>query len=563
MPVVDLLLHCSFAVYRRPWKLPMKSLIHPAITALGLSVLCFLGYISPLTNPEHLWLYQDSSDPASVFVPVLLNVALVWLVLFLVLRAAEKPGRLQVLVWCSFFFAIPLLVVKVVSQVSGVVLPLWLSCVILLAWGLTCGVFLILRRRSFGRAFAQTRTFACSVLTCVGLGAALLLGQTIWCLFQAQAVNTPLALHSPDPRLSKPTSPHKPRVLWIILDELSYQQVYERRFPSLNLPAFDQLAAQSTLFTQVQPAAERTEFAIPSFFTGLRVDDIRAGADGSLRSLHDPLTGAWQPFHAEDTVFHDALDRGYKTAVAGWYIPYCRILASFLDRCNWTYGADADKWMLPGASIQHNILTPWLRIASRFVPNGYTNDQFASQLAATHIADYRWLSAEADKMLQDPSLNFLLLHIPAPHPGGIYDRRTGTFTTHGASYIDNLALADQYLAHVQQLLKSRGEWDATTVIVMGDHSWRTRLLWSGKPDWTAEEQAASLGGQFDPRPAYIVKLPRQTESARIDTPFDAVNTRPLLTAILSGKVQSPTDLASFASNLNQQSLAKLHQPSSR
>jgi hypothetical protein len=541
----------------------MKSLIHPAITALGLSVLCFLGYISPLINPKHLWLYQDSGAPASVFVPVLLNVAFVWLALFLVLCAAERPGRVQVFVWCSLFFAIPLLLVKVSSQVTGIVLPLWLSWTLLLAWCLTWAAVLVLRRRSLQRSFAHTRTFARTVLACVGIGATLLLGQTIWCLSQAVTMGAHLGLHSPDPHISNRTAPHKPRVLWIIFDELSYQQVYERRFPSLQLPAFDQLAAQSTVFINVRPAAERTEFAIPSFLTGLRVDDIRASADGNLSSLHDPLTGAWQPFHPQDTVFQDALDRSYTTAVAGWYIPYCRILPNLLDRCKWTYAADTDKWMLPSASIRRNVLSPWLRIASRFVPNGYTDDQFASQLAGTHIADFHWLSAEADKLLEDPSLNFVLLHIPAPHPLGIYNRRTGTFTTHGASYIDNLALADRYLAHIQQVLKSRGEWDATTVIVMGDHSWRTTLIWSAEPGWTAEEQAASLGGQFDPRPAYIVKLPHQASPTRIDTAFDAVNTRPLLAAILNGRMQSPADLASFAADRNQHALASLSTPPPR
>ena len=34
-----------------------------------------------------------------------------------------------------------------------------------------------------------------------------------------------------------------------------------------------------------------------------------------------------------------------------------------------------------------------------------------------------------------------------------------TFTTGGSSYINNLALADRYLAHVHDLLEQRGEWN--------------------------------------------------------------------------------------------------------
>jgi hypothetical protein len=163
-----------------------------------------------------------------------------------------------------------------------------------------------------------------------------------------------------------------------------------------------------------------------------------------------------------------------------------------------------------------------------------------------HVADYRDLLAAGDRFLDDPSLGFLLIHMPAPHPDGIYDRRTGTFGRAGTSYLDNLALADRYLDHVHQLLEQRGEWDSSTIVIMGDHSWRTKLLWDDSPGWTAEDQAASDGGQFDDRPGYIVKLPHQRQPARIDTPFAAVRTRAMLQQILDGRIQSPAELAAFA-----------------
>jgi hypothetical protein len=170
------------------------------------------------------------------------------------------------------------------------------------------------------------------------------------------------------------------------------------------------------------------------------------------------------------------------------------------------------------------------------LPNGHWADRFDTRETQAHIADYRWLVAESDKLLENDAANFVLLHIPAPHPGGIYDRRTGAFTTHGASYVDNLALADQYLAHVRLLLQQRGEWDSSTIMVMGDHSWRTKLIWSSSDVWTAEDQAASQGGQFDDRPT---------------TPYDAVNTRALIDGLLSKRINSPADLAAFAENAPQ------------
>jgi arylsulfatase A-like enzyme len=149
-------------------------------------------------------------------------------------------------------------------------------------------------------------------------------------------------------------------------------------------------------------------------------------------------------------------------------------------------------------------------------------------------------------MLQDSFLDFILLHLPVPHPWGIYNRATGNFATEHASYIDNLALADRYLAHVREVLERNGEWDTSTIILLGDHSWRTQLIWLKSEGWTPEDQLASRGGQFDDRPAYIIKLPYQRRSARIDSPFEAVRTRQLLDAIIQNKITSPESLSAWA-----------------
>ena len=110
------------------------------------------------------------------------------------------------------------------------------------------------------------------------------------------------------------------------------------------------------------------------------------------------------------------------------------------------------------------------------------------------------------------------------------------------SYIDNLALADIYLAHVRQLLERQHEWDSTAVVVMGDHSWRTSLIWTSSEGWTEEDEAASHHGQFDDRPGYIVKLPHQRAGARVDERFDAIRTRALFDALLQNRLRTPEEL---------------------
>jgi hypothetical protein len=64
-------------------------------------------------------------------------------------------------------------------------------------------------------------------------------------------------------------------VVWVIFDELSYNQVFEHRAHDLTLPHFDALKQMSTVFTNVQPVGYRTVKIVPSLLTGKVVDDYR------------------------------------------------------------------------------------------------------------------------------------------------------------------------------------------------------------------------------------------------------------------------------------------------
>ncbi len=121
------------------------------------------------------------------------------------------------------------------------------------------------------------------------------------------------------------------RIVWLLFDELSFDQTFEHRFPGLALPAFDSLKSKSVVFSNVKPAGYYTDRVIPSYFLGAQVNNIRSSLDG------DPtinLTGKpWQAFDANATIFADAQRLGWTTGVVGWYNPYCRILAGTLNYC--------------------------------------------------------------------------------------------------------------------------------------------------------------------------------------------------------------------------------------
>lgn len=529
----------------------MKRFFLLTFVAFGIATLCLLAILGPLISPSHTVIFHTSASAGSLFASVLFDLFALWTLLTALLLLAQKPGRRQFMIWIAILFALPLIVLKNTSMLVGFLLPHWLDLSIA---ALCVAAFLALSicwKPSFVPGFLRVQRFLVVVFGFVALNGVAIVIQLLWYGWQVRALNAPHALHQRS--VSAANDPAHARVIWILFDELSYQQVYEQRFPGLALPAFDALAQQATLFTHVVPAGAYTEEVIPALLTGLPVDGVSASSDGQRLSLHHPDTDKWKLFDQHQTVFQDALDDGYSTAVAGWYNPYCRILPQVLDRCFWTLQLPYPGGIDAGQSAAANAwdqLAPHLDSLSALLPFKHRNTSGLALDTRLHVADYDDLYQAADSMLNDPAADFLFLHMPIPHPQGIYDRRRGVLTTAPTSYIDNLALTDKYLAHVRQLLEQRGEWNSSTIVIMGDHSWRTSFIWSKMEGWTAEDKAASHGGQFDDRPAYLVKLPNQQQGARIDTSFKAIHTRALLDELLTGQLSTPDALNTWVKQQN-------------
>jgi hypothetical protein len=523
----------------------VRPLTHPATVAFGLANLYLLDLTGPLISTDHDLVYHLIGSASSVFVPIIVYVIALSLLLTALLYLAERPGAFRVVIWSAFILALPSILLQTIANFSGTEIPDWLTYLVagLCLFTLIAITFLW---KKFLPRFEKIQHVAAAILGLFAFSGLLIFAQLVWSGWQARNLNPAPTLHKA--QLASP--PPHPRIVWLLLDELSHQQIYERRFPGLELPAFDRLAAQSTMFTHVVPAGEYTRYILPTLFTGLPSNAVDISARGLLLSLKDPSTGKWTPFHQRQTIFQDAIDAGYITAIAGWYNPYCRIMPEVLDHCFWTYSESTPANLSPNRSLAVDLLRPFHRLwldAKHLFGHGPGAPTDEARDIRQHSTDYRNLLAAGDAYLADPSINFLFLHMPIPHPYGFYDRNKKTFSATHTSYIDNLALADQYLAHVRQLLEQNNQWDAATVIVMGDHSWRTSSIWKDSMTWTPEDEAASHGGEFDPRPAYIVKLPSQRTPARIDQPFSAVSTRALLDALLQGHLQTPADLQTWAS----------------
>jgi hypothetical protein len=518
--------------------------------ALGVTTICLFWLLAPLITSTHDAIYHWDGSWFQLFVTPILDFCIFWLLLALVLFFAS--GRLRIAIWCGIIALTPWIEVNNWGYLSHKCVPYWLS-VLVLGLGVSAFPFLLaLWRSKFEEKFAQVEEFSTAVFVFSAFCGILILSRYAWIGWEARSLNVKPPLH--DAAYDRPAQAGRPRVIWILLDELSYQQVYGHRFPGLELAAFDALASEATVFTHTIPAGSMTEIILPSLLTGGPIDEIRLSPNGRLFSIRNAKTEAWQRFDEHDTVFQDALNLHYRTAVAGWYNPYCRILPDVLDHCFWSYDISAKNTMAPEAPLQSNLMQPWIhffrdsigyRVASLFLHISGQNDIDGEQ----HISDYVALAKAADEILEDESAGFALIHMPIPHPNGIYDRRTDRFTLTHSNYLDNVALADKFLRHVRSKLEQSGQWDASTIVITADHSWRTKYGWRNMPEWTKGKEIASQGGQFDDRPAYIVKLAEQHTGARVDVPFAAVNTRSLFDALLAQKIRSKEELSEWASRV--------------
>ncbi len=533
-------------------------LVQTTFVALGFAAIDLLWLLKPGVESTQHALYHWSGGFKSLFLPIAIDTIGFWAALTLLLVIGRKPGRTRVAIWAGLLFFMPWVILQNLSMLVWNVPTHQWDRILFLGAILATAALTAWWRPSFALRFEKVVEVASTVLVFAGVFGVFLLCRLALHAREASMLMAKFPLH----HATAPATIQPHRIIWIVMDELSYQQVYERRFPGLELPAFDALAKQATSFSHVVIPSIYTEIVLPGLLAGKPYDDIRTSPTGDF-FVHDPTTKTWQLFNQHNTIFQDALDSGYSTAVAGWYNPYCHILPQVLDQCSWTLRIENTNGMVPAETVAFNSLESVKWLGARVLsivprrPQAYLMQLLhipVMRVTTTrlHIVDYKEVSAASDQLIRDRSAGFILLHLPVPHPWGIWDRKTNDFTTNGSSYVNNLALADKCLAELRATLEETGQWDASTIVLMGDHGWRTTQLWRVPQigfAWDQEDEEASRGGQFDGRPAYLVKLPGQTVGNRVDTPFHSVNTRQLFDAILSHKINTAADTAAWAESV--------------
>lgn len=470
-----------------------------ALACLGIAFIILAHPFIDLVSAQAMIRFHSSVSLAPLIFSLWIDLVVIASIF---LGGMLLAARLHIWHWLRIAVAawLPWLLVRRIGMLSGYRIR---SALITCLWLISIALLVYLARKRLAVFTSLLRTGSL-VLACLGASTAIFAAQMVpialWKPAQPLAIETGV--------LPAPAQPHA-RIVWIVLDELSYNQAFEDRAAGLDLPALDAVARESIRYLEVQPVGDKTDRVMPSLLLGQPVLDIRY--TWSNRLLLQPAPSAqWLPFRAEETVFAQAKRNGWHTGVAGWYNPYCSLLAPYLDSCAWD-NEDMDKpaWSLPaGASAYSGALEGLSAVlGSRQNKDAILAEASRSRL---HLESARESEANALELASNDGIDLMLLHLPVPHFPNVYDRRTRQFSLTQHSYADNLALADRSLGSLTAVLQHSPRWANTTLIVCGDHSWRT-TWWRPTPYWTAEDERISHGGHFDPRPALLVHFPGQTK----------------------------------------------------
>jgi hypothetical protein len=444
--------------------------------------------------------------------------------LFFAVLAPLKRTRLYPLARLLLAIMIPLYFLGRVQALLPFGLPELFAPIFTFAW--PAALLLLFLR--FPSRYRQAMIFGSRLGAAFALFAVFSIAQLLWLTTWKPGPHQQIAAWNQG---TQPPRQH-PRLVWVLFDELSYDQLFEHRAHDIQLSNFDRLRAESTLYTETQPIGNHTVTIVPSLIAGKVVDDYRFRWNNRL-DLHFTGERGWHTASGANSIFGEAQQAGWRTAAVGWYNPYCTVYASAIDDCYWMNWDKIEGPMAQDKTLAHNV---WIALnevernavspsrAAHFVCN-----YDVSQRLRTHLD----LERHALDLLHQDQSDLVFLHMAIPHSPNIWSRMDNAYTTKcDSSYLDNLALADIVLGKIMATLKASPRWQETTVIVQGDHSWRTEL-WESLPAWTDEDDAASRG-IFDQRPAVIIHQAGQTTPATVSTPWSVLNVHQVLESVLHG-----------------------------
>lgn len=304
----------------------------------------------------------------------------------------------------------------------------------------------------------------------------------------------------------------RPRVLWIVMDELDQRMAFSARPAGMQLPELDRLREQSFYATNAYSPTCSTVTSIPSLTTGQQIihavpanaSDLNLTVEGTTETV------SWS---LRPHVFSRARELGVNSGIVGWYHPYTRVFNDSVSFCYWDPLPQFEQ------SRAFTFQETWLH-------------QLSTMASPVHqrrlqIQLYYKTLKHSLNLVTNNQLGLVFLHLPGPHRPGMYDASTGktTFTRFSLArgYLDNLILTDQTMGLIRQAMEAAGNWDTTWVLLSSDHCWR---------------DAAAYDGKVDYRVPFILKPPGNNPSQAYAPPFNTVVSHDLVLALLRREISS-------------------------
>ena len=265
-----------------------------------------------------------------------------------------------------------------------------------------------------------------------------------------------------------PAAPAEPApVLLIVMDSLDRARTTDdievlRRFKNLNA-----LAESGTVFSDSRTPGTRTHLSMPAILYQNREVQLVAPNEHALVSNGEAL-----PIDDLPTWF-DLVGRADDVRVLiGFHIDFKKIVG---DRVDWLQSpsdryATMSEGFLPNLRSHAYIFGLPTRVPllsdSDFVQQFY-DDRWASITDSTHSSCMTALRKYAPSMVA-------VFHMVLPHRPWIFDangRRPVPDLPEDELYRQNLDYADKQLGQMFEELRTKGLWDASTIIVTGDHGY--------------------------------------------------------------------------------------------
>ncbi len=481
-------------VRRRPW-----------IADLGISLsvanLCFFRHWQLLTLPPSakLKLYTSATAYPSTYLALPLGVSLLAALFFAGLRLSRHRTKASHaahgIVAASLVLILPALEVVY----AGFVIPSAVTMICAAAVFFTVAIS-VRARLGFRRAALLVLPFTGITFVQAFYRAATLPGPGAGMVYQS--------IGAPD------------KVLVLLFDELSQRPLFDSRPADLQLPSFDAFKRESVSLSRAYPPSGNTTFSLPALLTGRQVFSGEMHGDRELQIGYCDTPKERKSWAGEEDLFRRLDAIHVKSAVVGWFHPYCRLFGERLASCHHLSNLNGQIGFGKGILGDLAALTDELFL--QLLPN------FRGEIKVRALRE----SAAALRVAaEDPDIGFIFGHLPVPHPERVFDRKTGKVGGADSGgldyYFDNLAYTDKYLGELRAELHRRGLWDSLTVIVTSDHWWR-----KGKDKFGSE----------DYRVPFLVKLPGGNRAEAFDLDIDTILLTPLVLDLFAGKVKDSSAL---------------------